>query len=167
MNAQDILSNGTDMIVQLTHLISIKSVRNTLILITNSSFRNITLSGPLIHIEERRGMAISPVIIARNNFTMIQGQINSNIFTIIRDTDTQSYYDSVQDLTPVGESMENYEKYYLSFILFGGSIVISQNRFSYIAGCTEVDAGVLFIGVKYSQTYQDHPESYRRNHLLY
>ncbi|TNV88131.1 hypothetical protein FGO68_gene10718 [Halteria grandinella] len=165
-SSQDILSNGTDMIVQLAHVISIKQMRNTLVIIANSSFSNITLSGPIIHIQERQGMATSPIVIARNNFTMIQGQINSNVITIMRDTTDQAYHDGLQDLTPSGESLASNEKDKLSNVIFGGSIVISQNRFNFITGCSEVDAGVLFIGVKYDQTFLSQPESYRRNHLL-
>ncbi|TNV88081.1 hypothetical protein FGO68_gene9455 [Halteria grandinella] len=166
----DILASGEDRIIQLTHLISIKQVRNSLVLIANNSFSNLTMSGPIIHIEERRGRAWTPIIIARNNFTMIHGQINSNIINIIRDISWKIYEYShiTQDLTPLGLTLEPIYMFFYSYCQYGGSIVISQNRFSYIAGCPDVDAGVLSISVKQeTQKFETLPESYARNHVLY
>ncbi|TNV88024.1 hypothetical protein FGO68_gene15126 [Halteria grandinella] len=157
---KSILNDGSELMAQQSHLLSIREVGNALIVIANNDFRNISLAGALINLEIRTDSKTSPIAIAGNKFSIIHGQINNNVVSIIR----QRYLfpnDCCQDMTPLGLKLKSWDKINLGITIAGGSVIFMNNKFSEITGCREVDTGVLFAAV--SANNIKNPETYQRN----
>ncbi|TNV88112.1 hypothetical protein FGO68_gene1764 [Halteria grandinella] len=146
LTSSDIYSNLSEPFTQQTHLISVQKFRNSLIIIANNTFRNISLSGPVIHIQEKEKGFESAFIIANNSFDMIHGLINGNVINIIRDqfgNGLVTYpFPKYQDLINPASLQNNYGP---QNSMYGGNILIAKNLFSNICGCQEVDVSVISV----------------------
>ncbi|TNV74918.1 hypothetical protein FGO68_gene11958 [Halteria grandinella] len=167
--SQDIYANLSEPIVQMAHLISAKEFRNSLFLITNNTFTNLSLAGPLIHLQERPGGLESAMIIAKNTFSFIHGLINTNIVNIKRDSDATDQPLLIQDVRqPQFSNLISTIAlvYTFSQNMYGGNILIAWNNFTQICGCREVDASAISVGVKKFQYSSNFPVSLKRNVVI-
>ncbi|TNV88050.1 hypothetical protein FGO68_gene16004 [Halteria grandinella] len=144
------------------HLISIANVTDSLIVINHNTFQNISLSGPLINLEEQPGQITTPFIIANNIFETVMGFLNSNVIQIARqifitgsgiDIDYKFLAPFV-DMKPDFEDLFEKESYSLQMLQGGGNIIIMGNQFNEICGQTKVDAAIMLIGVRHDISYQ-------------
>ncbi|TNV88142.1 hypothetical protein FGO68_gene675 [Halteria grandinella] len=153
--------SSKDLYYQLTHLISVKNVTKSSVAIAGNTFMNISISGPLINLQETRGMAWNKFILMNNTFRYIHGYINTNVVQIIRENEDN----------PGNEFLDDPHKYnwiepYDNLVrrsFMGGNIHFSHNNFSDISGCPTVAAGLILIGALH---YTNHTESIALNSPL-
>lgn len=154
---QDAL-NATSAFTQLHHLVNICEVTFSLVIISENTFKNVSTSGPLLHLEETLARYDSVFIVARNTFDMVLGYINSNLVTVMRDTSFfyDGIYPPVNDLNPDYPNWDMYEGYArepLIKSLYGAQILILNNTASNVCGCPQVDAGAFLIAYRYMRRY--------------
>ncbi|TNV88059.1 hypothetical protein FGO68_gene6923 [Halteria grandinella] len=143
----------TDPYLQINHLISVINMTATLVIINNNFFRNLSITGPLINLAEQPGYFTTPFIIANNQFSTIQGLVNSNILQI-----TRSILDDESDpqVRPPNVDMQpQYQYRQMDVEVLGGSIVVMGNTFSQICGAENIDASIMLIGVRHD-IYDDY-----------
>ncbi|TNV88104.1 hypothetical protein FGO68_gene7381 [Halteria grandinella] len=130
---------------QQTHLINIKDNTNSSrVIIMNNTFFNVSIAGPLIHMQERRGFSTNQYLIVGNNFKMIHSYINSNVITILRINVDNSGMDPYFKANNRTWSQQELNLIARSFM--GGNILIKKNTFTEIAGCQSVSA-LIMVGV--------------------
>ncbi|TNV88101.1 hypothetical protein FGO68_gene17540 [Halteria grandinella] len=133
-----------DQYYQQTHLINVKGNNNSRILIMNNTFFNVSLAGPIIHLQERQGYATNQYLILSNTFKIIHSYINSNVITILRSNIDYSGMDSF-----INSNSRDWSDWELNLIrrsFMGGNILVKKNTFTEIAGCQSVSSLIL-VGV--------------------
>ncbi|TNV88120.1 hypothetical protein FGO68_gene12501 [Halteria grandinella] len=140
----------TDPYLQINHLLSVMNVTATLVIINDNDFRNISITGPLINLAEQPSYFTTAFIIANNDFSTIQGQVNSNILQITRSIITDIDYRQGY-VYPPNVDMQPWHQYErLNNYVLGGSIIIMGNSFNHICGAENVDASIMLIGVRHN-----------------
>ncbi|TNV74993.1 hypothetical protein FGO68_gene290 [Halteria grandinella] len=150
------LSTYQDQYYQITHIVKVRSIIKSKIVIAGNTFSNISITGPPILLHEQYQSAFNKFIILKNTFRFIHGYINSNVIQIFREFEESPEIgqlfedpDLQQDL--ILNDFQYYEQQYLLMRSFmGGNILISENNFSEIAGCPTVSAGVIMLSVSIS-----------------
>ncbi|TNV88145.1 hypothetical protein FGO68_gene4655 [Halteria grandinella] len=145
---QNVLSQdmGKDTYAQVTHLISIQNNTGSLIVIHNNFMSNISLTGPLIHIQEKAGSSNNRIVIVGNQVHHVFGYVSTNIIHILRQANLDLIIEPTDQYT-----IRQLQMAKLSFM--SGSILIALNSFSEISGCLNaVTAGAIQVGIVHSQT---------------
>ncbi|TNV88029.1 hypothetical protein FGO68_gene8850 [Halteria grandinella] len=157
--------------VQMNHMISIYYVSYSLVIINDNLFKNLSMSGPVIHLEDMYGKYHTPFVIARNIFTIIHSYLNSNAITIMREFSPDYDNYNMVDCTPdwVGCFLSiwdsNSPKIYSNGL--AGTILVLNNTFSQICGCPQVDASVLLVATRQVRESYDEPLGVERSHSDY
>ena len=121
---------------QFGHLINVKGITNTTLLITDNVFRNLSVGGPLINFREQTDSYSSNLALYNNSFNLIMGYLGTNVLQVIREFSYLNRYDN--------GSVVNYFQ-------LGGGILIQANNFSEIGGCySSVDTSLVSISVNCS-----------------
>ncbi|TNV88001.1 hypothetical protein FGO68_gene2384 [Halteria grandinella] len=159
---QNMLSNG-EIYVQMSHIISFYHISQSLIIINDNTFTNISTAGPTIHLEDQHTEHHTPFIVARNKFSFIHSYLNSNVMTIMRTMDyfTADYLDDLDVFNTFFDS----SALTLAANANAGQIVIFKNDLSNICGCPQVDSGAFLIGNRIFRASLTAAMGYYRSHL--
>ena len=111
--------------IQFFHLLNMRNLTQTTILISNNLFYNLSLAGPLINIASSNVTNQQTIALVNNTFNLIHSYIGTAVMSVMR------YYSDESD----------------NLIGYGGGVLMQGNNFSEIVGCPAVDTGLIFFGV--------------------
>jgi hypothetical protein len=76
--------------LQQIHMISIKNISNSLVVINKNTFDTLSLSGPVINLHEKKGSYLSIFYVSSNTFSYIHSYLATNAIHVLREIDDSS-----------------------------------------------------------------------------
>ncbi|TNV88179.1 hypothetical protein FGO68_gene13762 [Halteria grandinella] len=154
MNVQSADINQ-DKYYQLSHIIKVRNITKSKIVIAGNTFFKISVTGPPILLHEQFQQAFNKFIILNNTFRLIHGYINSNVIQISRECEETNKAGQIFEDPILKNDFSKEQVVMVMRSFMGGNILIRENNFSEIAGCPTVAAGAIMISVRISSEFEE------------